>query len=57
MSMASSDDMPFMGVIRQRPESEFERNATMKRDEYSTTCRYGFALKRAETLAVIATPE
>jgi hypothetical protein len=56
MSMASSDDMPFMGVMRQRPASEFYRNVTMKRDEYSTTCRYGFALKRAETLGVIVTP-
>jgi hypothetical protein len=54
--MASSDDMPFMGVMRQRPTSEFFRNGTMKRDEYSTTCRYGFGLKRAETLCVIATP-
>lgn len=57
MSLASADDMPFMGVIRQRPESEFFRNTNMKRDEYSTTCRYGFGLKRAETLGVIVTPE
>jgi hypothetical protein len=56
MSMASADDMPFMGVMRQRPQSEFFRNGTMKRDEYSSTCRYGFALKRAETLGVIVTP-
>ena len=56
MSMASTDDMPFMGVIRQRPQSEFFRNVTNKRDEWSSTCRYGFALKRAETLAVIVTP-
>ena len=56
MSMASTDDMPFMGVIRQRPESEFFRNTSNKRDEWSSTCRYGFGLKRAETLAVIVTP-
>jgi hypothetical protein len=56
MSMASADDMPFMGVMRQRPQAEFFRNGTMKRDEYSSTCRYGFALKRAETLGVIVTP-
>jgi len=57
MSMASADDMPFMGVIRQRPQSEFFRNVTNRRDEWSSTCRYGFALERAETLAVIVTPE
>jgi hypothetical protein len=57
MSMADASSMPFMGVIRQRPESEFFRNTHYKRDEWSSTCRYGFGLKRAETLAVIATPE
>lgn len=56
MSMADASSMPFMGVIRQRPESEFFRNTQYKRDEWSATCRYGFGLKRAETLAVIATP-
>ena len=56
MSMADASSMPFMGVIRQRPESEFFRNTHYKRDEWSATCRYGFGLKRAETLAVIATP-
>lgn len=56
MSMASASDMPFMGVIRQRPQSEFFRNTHYKRDEWSATCRYGFGLKRAETLGVIVTP-
>ena len=56
MSMASADDMPFMGVIRQQPQSEFFRNTHYKRDEWSSTCRYGFGLKRAETLGVIVTP-
>ena len=56
MSMADASSMPFMGVLRQRPESEFFRNTHYKRDEWSSTCRYGFGLKRAETLAVIATP-
>lgn len=56
MSMADASSMPFMGVIRQRPQSEFFRNSPYKRDEWSTTCRYGFGLKRAETLVSIATP-
>ena len=56
MSMADASSMPFMGVIRQRPQSEFFRNTNFKRDEWSSTCRYGFGLKRPETLAVIATP-
>ena len=56
MSMADSTSMPFMGVVRQRPEAEFFRNTNLKRDEWSATCRYGFALKRPETLITLATP-
>lgn len=56
MSMADASSMPFMGVIRQRPQSEFFRNTHYKRDEWSSTCRYGFGLKRAETLVTVATP-
>lgn len=56
MSMASATAMPFMGVIRQRPETEFFRNTNFKRDEWSATCRYGFGLKRPEALVTIATP-
>jgi len=56
MSMASDTAMPFMGVVRQRPETEFFRNTNLKRDEWSATCRYGFALKRPEALVSIATP-
>jgi len=56
MSMADSTSMPFMGVVRQRPQAEFFRNTNFKRDEWSATCRYGFALKRPETLITLATP-
>ena len=56
MSMANDTSMPFMGVVRQRPETEFFRNTNRKRDEWSATCRYGFKLKRPETLITIATP-
>jgi hypothetical protein len=53
MSMAGSDAMPFMGVIRQQPTGEFERNGKMKRDEYSATARWGFAIQRPESLYVL----
>lgn len=55
MSMASADTMPFMGVIRQPPTGEFERNAKMKRDEYSATARWGFAIQRPESLVTLLT--
>ena len=56
MSMANDTSMPFMGVIRQRPETEFFRNTNFKRDEWSATCRYGFAMKRPESLVSLAIP-
>ena len=56
MSLADESSMPFQCAIRQRPVSEFERNVTYKRDEWSSTCEYGFGLKRAETLVTVATP-
>ena len=54
MSMADAGHMPFHGVIRQRPTSEFERNATYKRDEWSVTSEWGFGLKKAESLITVA---
>jgi hypothetical protein len=46
---------PFMGAWRQMPQSEGFRNTTFKRDEYSTTGRWGFGLQRAEALISILT--
>lgn len=55
MSMANADTMPFMGVIRQSPTGEFERNGKLKRDEYSATARWGFALQRPESIYSLIT--
>lgn len=55
MSMANADTMPFMGVIRQRYTPEFYRNVNLKRDEWSSTGRHGFALQRPESLVVALT--
>jgi hypothetical protein len=55
MSMASSDLMPFMGVIRRQPDPEFYRNVNLRRDEWSATARWGFAIQRPEALGVILT--
>lgn len=52
-----TDDMttPFMGAWRQMPVTEGFRNTTFKRDEYSTTARWGFGLQRTESLIGIIT--
>ena len=55
MCVADDDAKPMMGVIRQRPDSEMERNVTLKRDEWSATSRWGFALYRPESLYVLLT--
>lgn len=47
--VADDDCKPMMGVIRQRPTPEFERNVSKKRDEWSATSRWGFASYRPES--------
>lgn len=55
MYVGDSEFLPFMGVIRQPPTPEFERNVKKKRDEWSATSRWGFALQRPESLIVFIT--
>lgn len=54
---ADDQHTPFMGAMRQMPSSEGFRNTTFKRDEYSTTARWGFGLQRPESLIVILTSQ
>jgi len=50
-----SDDMttPFMGALRRAPSTEGFRNTTFKRDEYTSTARWGFGVQRFDTLCGI----
>ncbi len=50
---ADDQHTPFMGAWRAMPASEGFRNTTFKRDEYSTTARWGFGLQRPESLISI----
>jgi hypothetical protein len=52
---AASDVLPFVGLIRQSPKVDSEFNKDFQRDEYVTTCRYGFKLFRPENLVVVVT--
>lgn len=52
---AASDVLPFVGLIRQPPKVDSEFNKDWQRDEYVTTCRYGFKLFRPENLVVVIT--
>jgi len=46
-------DSTMMGATRQAPMSEFDRNTTKKRDEWSATARWGHGVYHAESLFTI----
>jgi HK97 family phage major capsid protein len=50
---AASDVKPVMGLLRQAPHVDSEFNKDLQREEYVTTCRYGFKLYRPENLVVV----
>lgn len=52
---AAADVLPFVGLIRQPPKVDSEYNKDFQREEYVTTCRYGFKLFRPENLVVVVT--
>lgn len=52
---AAPDVLPIVGSIRQPPKVDSEYNKDMQREEYITTCRYGFKLFRPENMVVVLT--
>jgi len=54
---AAPDVLPFVGNVRQSPKVDSEYNKDLQREEYVTTCRYGFKLFRPENLVVIITDD
>lgn len=50
---AAPDVLPFVGSIRQAPKVDSEYNKDFQREEYVTTCRYGFKLYRPENMVVV----
>lgn len=50
---AAPDVLPFVGSLRQPPMVDSEYNKDLQRDEYVTTCRYGFKLFRPENLVTV----
>lgn len=52
---AAPDVLPFVGNIRQAPKVDSEYNKDLQREEYVTTCRYGFKLFRPENMVVVIT--
>lgn len=52
---ADSTVTPFVGKIVQPPKVDGSYNKDFQRDEYVTTCRYGFGFYRPENLVVVLT--
>ena len=52
---AASGVLPFIGVIRQPPKVDSEYNKDYQREEYVTTCRYGFKLFYPENFVCVVT--
>lgn len=50
---AAPDVLPFVGSIRQEPRVESEYKKDLQREEYVTTCRYGFKLFRPENFVTV----
>lgn len=52
---AAPDVVPLVGLMRQPPKVDSEFNKDRQRDEYVTTCRYGFKLFRPENFVTVLT--
>ena len=50
---AAPDVLPFIGSVRQPPKVDSEYNKDHQREEYVTTCRYGFKLFRPENIVTV----
>lgn len=53
MFSAAQDVLPAVGVLRQPPKVDSEYNKDFQREEYVTTCRWGFKLYRPENLVTV----
>mgnify|MGYP000550062268 CR=1 FL=1 len=55
MCVADDNTKPVMGAWRRMPRVEGERNKDLRRDEFVTSCRWGFGTQRVDTLGIVIT--
>lgn len=55
MSIADDNTKPVMSAWRRMPSIETERNKDKRRQEFTTSARFGFGIQRLDTIGVIAT--
>ncbi len=55
MCVADDQTKPLMAAWRRMPKVEGERNKDLRRDEFTTSCRWGMGPQRVDTLGVVVT--
>lgn len=55
MNVLDDQTRPIMGAWRRHPSVEGERNKDLRRDEFTTSARWGFGKQRSESLGVVLT--
>lgn len=55
MCVLDDQTKPIMGAWRRKPKVEGERNKDHRRDEFTTSLRYGFGIQRLDTLLCLPT--
>ena len=55
MSVADDNTKPVMAAWRRMPSIETERNKDKRRQEFTTSGRFGFGIQRLDTIGVVAT--
>lgn len=55
LSLADDNTKPIMAAWRRMPKVEGERNKDLRRDEFVTSCRFGFGTQRVDTLGILIT--
>jgi len=55
MCIADDNVTPLMGAWRRQPTPELARNTPKRRDEFTTSARWGWGAQRVDTLGVIVT--
>jgi hypothetical protein len=54
-SVADDNQKPVMSAWRRMPKTESERNKDFGRDEFISSCRYGFGIQRKDSLGILLT--
>ena len=53
MNVTDDDLMPFMHAWRRTPDVEYDRNVSLRQDEYHLSARYGFGIQRPQSLVTV----